>query len=180
MRQLHVKRLLAYSSVSHAGFMLAFVMLGSDPKWLIYYVLTYGLASLIAFVVTNYVQVYQLDDDQLDSFKGLVKRSPTLAIAMSIALLSMAGIPPLSGFMGKYIIIGQCMSAGHIALTIVMILSSVVAMYYYLKIIMSMFTPLENAGRIVPEKPQLLLIGFCSILLIAFFFGASVFEIIQW
>jgi NADH-quinone oxidoreductase subunit N len=182
MRQNNVKRLLAYSSISHAGFMLAFVMLGtaSDPKWLIYYVLTYSIASLVAFVVVNYVQSYHLGEEDFEGFKGLVKKSPTLAVAMTLSLLSMAGIPPLSGFMGKYIIIGECMSAGMIGLSIVMILTSVVAVFYYLRIIMAMFTPLENAGRILPERSQLILISVCSILLIAFFFGASIFEIILW
>lgn len=182
MRQTNIKRLLAYSGISHAGFMLAFVMLGasSDPKWLIYYVLTYSIASMIAFVIVNYVESYHLGMEDQDGFKGLVKKNPTLAIAMTLSLLSMAGLPPLSGFMGKYIIIGQCMRADLIGLTIIMILTSVVAMFYYLRIIMLMFTPLENAGRIIPEKGQMWIIGIGSVLIIALFFGASIFEIIQW
>jgi len=182
MRQDSIKRLLAFSSISHAGFMLAFVMLGAtaDPKWLIYYILTYSIASLIAFVTVNYVESFHLGMTDQEGFKGLVKKNPVLAVSMSLALLSMAGIPPLSGFMGKYIIIGQCMSSGMIGLTIVMIITSVVAMYYYLRIIMSMFTPLENAGRVMPEKSQLWMIGICSVLLFVFFFGASIFEIINW
>lgn len=182
MRQTTIKRLLAFSSISHAGFMLAFVMLGAqtDPKWLIYYIMTYSIASLVSFVVVNYVETYHLGMEDHEGFKGLVKKNPILAVGMTIALLSMAGIPPLSGFMGKYIIISQCMSADRIGLTVVMVLTSVVAMYYYLRIIIAMFTPLENAGRVMPEKIQVWAVAISSLLLIAFFFGASLFEIIIW
>jgi NADH-quinone oxidoreductase subunit N len=182
MRQTNIKRLLAFSGISHAGFMLAFVMLGngSDPKWLIYYVLTYSIASMISFVIVNYVESYHIGMEDQEGFKGLMKKNPTLAVAMIISLLSMAGIPPLSGFMGKYIIIGQCMRADLIGLAIIMILTSVVAMYYYLRVIMLMFTPLENAGRIIPERSQIWTIGICTLLIVVLFFGASIFEIIQW
>ncbi|MFN0033345.1 MAG: NADH-quinone oxidoreductase subunit N [Flavobacteriales bacterium] len=180
--QVNSKRLLAYSSISHAGFMLGFVMMSAQVpgKYLLFYVLAYSIASLTAFGALHHVSSAQMGEESTNAFKGLVKRNPMMAGAMTLALLSMAGIPPLSGFLAKYFVIKGVLNGGHLWLVIIMILSSVVAMYYYLKLIMAMFTPIENAGRIVVNKSQQILYGVFAVLLIALFFGAGVLEWVQF
>ena len=180
--QVNAKRLLAYSSVSHAGFMLGFVMMAQNApaKYLLYYVLTYGIASLTTFSVLQHVSSIQNGDESVTAFKGLGRRNPVLAGAMTIALLSMAGIPPVAGFLGKYYVITNVMSGGYIWLVVIMILTSVVSAYYYLKLIIAMFTPIENAGRIMVGALQKALYLLFTFLMIALFFGASILELIKW
>ena len=181
-RQSNSKRLLAYSSISHAGFMMGMVMLANHipGKYLLYYVLTYSIASLTAFGALHHVSSFQDGDESENAFKGLVKRNPMMAGAMTIALLSMAGIPPLSGFLAKYYVISGVLAHHSVWLVILMILTSVVSVYYYLKLIIAMFTPLENSGRIVVNKSTQILYGLFAFLLIALFFGASLLELVEF
>lgn len=181
-RQQNSKRLLAYSSISHAGFMMGGIMMcGSFPaKYLLYYILTYSLASLTAFAIFQKVSAKQNGLEEIDAFKGLVRRNPLMASAMTIALFSMAGIPPMSGFMAKYFVISEVLSGGYLWLVIIMILSSVVAMYYYLKLIIAMFSPIENAGRMVISTTQKTFYILLSALMILLFFGAAFLEVIAW
>lgn len=141
--QSNVKRILAYSGISHAGFMLASLLLVSfDPTSIFFYILSYGAASLLAFVI-----LYNLGKEHgedLNVFHGLAQKNPMSAALLSISLLSMAGIPPLAGFFGKYFII-QGIIQNHTWLAIVMILTSVVGMYYYLKVILAMYSKLTSA-----------------------------------
>ena len=147
-----------------------------DGKYLLFYVLAYSIASLTAFGALHHVSSVQMGEESTDAFKGLSKRNPMMAGAMTLALLSMAGIPPLSGFLAKYFVISGVMNGGYLWLVIIMILSSVVAMFYYLKLIIAMFTPIENAGRIVVNKSQQLLYGLFAVLLVALFFGAGMLD----
>lgn len=178
--QTNSKRLLAYSSISHAGFMLGAVLTANstNPKVMIYYVLAYGIASLTSFSILHHVSQSQNDAEEMDIFKGLVKRNPVMAGAMTLSLLSMAGIPPLSGFLAKYFVITDVMAAGHTGLVIIMILSSVIGVYYYLKVIVAMFTPLENAGRIVVSSTQQFVLILLSVFMIGLFFAAGLVEIL--
>lgn len=175
------KRLLAYSSLSHAGYMLGFVMMAENApaKYLMFYTLTYGIASMTSFSILQHVSSIQGGDDSREAFKGLVKRNPVMAGAMTVSLLSMAGIPPLSGFLGKYYAITQVLSGGHIALVIIMILTSAVAAYYYLRLIAAMFTPIENAGRIMTGGLQRGMYILLTLLIIVTFFAASLLELIE-
>jgi NADH-quinone oxidoreductase subunit N len=170
-----VKRLLAYSSISHAGFMLGAILFAStsSPHALLYYVATYSLASLASFAVLQYVSNYTDETVTYDSFKGLVRRNPVLAGTMTLALLSMAGIPPLSGFMAKYLVITGVIQGGAIWLAVIMILMSVVSVFYYLRLIVCMFTPLENAGRMVMMRSQTWTLVIISFLMIVLFFCAG-------
>jgi NADH-quinone oxidoreductase subunit N len=178
--QSNTKRMLAFSSISHAGFMLGFILVASttSPKYLIYYTLTYSLASLIAFFVIQHVAAIQNDDDSTDAFKGLVKRSPVMAISMTIALLSMAGIPPLSGFLAKYYVISNMVNHGYMALVIIMILTSAIGAFYYLRVISAIFTPIENAGRIMISDGMRRTFVVLSLLIVALFFAASLLELL--
>jgi NADH-quinone oxidoreductase subunit N len=178
--QSNTKRMLAFSSISHAGFMLGFVLAASTTpvKYLIFYTLTYSIASLISFFVVQQVAAIQQNDDTLNAFKGLIKRSPAMAISLTVALLSMAGIPPLSGFLAKYYVISNMVRTDHMALVIIMILTSAIGAVYYLRVIAAVFTPIENAGRIMISDRMRRTMVVLSTLLVVFFFAASLLELI--
>jgi len=178
--QTDTKRMLAFSSISHAGFMLGFVLTASttSPKYLIYYTLTYSIASLISFFVIQHVAAIQNEDASTDAFKGLIKRSPVMAVSMTIALLSMAGIPPLSGFLGKYYVITNVIEHEHMALVIIMVITSAIGAFYYLRVIGAIFTPIENAGRIMVSDGTRRTLAMLSVLLVVLFFAASLLELI--
>ena len=178
--QTNAKRMLAFSSVSHAGFMLGFVLVANTTpsKYLLFYTLTYSLASLIAFFVIQQVAAIQNDDDSVAAFKGLIKRSPVMAVSLSMALLSMAGIPPLSGFLAKYYVLSNLVEHEYMALVIIMIVTSAIGAVYYLRIITAIFTPIENAGRIMISDRMRRSLAVLSVLLVVLFFAASLLELL--
>lgn len=138
--QTNVKRMLAYSSISHAGFLLLAVVAFTDfsPKAILYYTAAYSVASITAFTVLIIV-TQKAGGELIDNFNGLGKKNPLLAVAMTIALLSLAGIPPTAGFFGKYYVLTAAMHSGHYWLVIIGILSSLVGVYYYFRIIIAMY-----------------------------------------
>jgi NADH-quinone oxidoreductase subunit N len=142
INQTNVKRLLAYSSISHAGYMLLGLIAGNATgiKGVAVYVLVYTFMNLGAFIVVVALRRNGIIGDELDDFAGLVERSPGYAVLMLIFLLSLAGIPPTAGFLGKYYIFLSLIETGHYALAVVATLYVAVAIYYYFKIVRSMFT----------------------------------------
>jgi NADH-quinone oxidoreductase subunit N len=139
--QTNVKRMLAFSSIGHVGFMLVAILAMSDfsAKAILYYTAAYSASSIAAFLVLYLVSSSNGGDATIDSFNGLVKRNPMMAGTMTMALLSMAGIPPLAGFFAKYFIFVTAFQNGFKGLVLIGILSSLVGVYYYFKIIIAMF-----------------------------------------
>lgn len=139
--QSSVRRLLAYSAIAHAGYMLLGVMSHSMAGMaaLVYYVVTYGLATLGAFGVVSVVK-HQTGGDTLADFAGLGRRAPLLAFAMLIFMLSLAGIPPLAGFFGKFYLFSAALATGHsdlglLWLVVLALAMSAVSLYYYLQVL---------------------------------------------
>ncbi len=160
--QSNVKRMLAYSGISHAAFMLATLIVpGFDPQSIVLYVLSYGIASLIAFSVMQ--SVGETAGEEISAYKGLSQSHPFSAAAMSFALLSMAGIPPLAGFFGKYYVISGLISQ-HPGLTIIMVLTSVEGMYYYLKVIFAMYQKTNTPVQIVEGNKYWLSLGIIALI----------------
>lgn len=144
IRQDNMKRLLAYSGISHAGFMLmALTALGSASANLFYYASAYAVAGIAAFTVLIAVTKNK-DNELISNFKGLGKKNPLLALVLSIALLSMGGIPIFAGFFGKFFLFQQAISNGFIALVIFGVINSFISIYYYLKVIVTMYTATEE------------------------------------
>jgi NADH-quinone oxidoreductase subunit N len=149
--QTDVKRVLAYSSIAHAGFILvAFVAVSkASVASVLFYVLTYGFTTLAAFGVVMLVRDADGEATHLSHWSGLARKSPLVAITMTILLLSMAGIPLTSGFIGKFYVFR---AAWHTAgpLVVIALLASAIAAFYYLRIVVLMFfaEPPENAPTI--------------------------------
>ena len=164
--QSSVRRLIAYSAIAHAGYMLLGV-LSHGPQSLaalIYYAITYGLTTLGAFGVVSVVEE-RAGDDKLSTFAGLSRRSPVLAFCMLIFMLSLAGIPPLAGFFGKFYVFTAALNSGApnlglLWLVILAIAMSAVSLYYYLQVLKQIYVidPAVGAGALnVPISSRMVL-----------------------
>jgi len=141
INQTNIKRLLAYSSISHAGYMLLGLVAGNDTgiKGIAVYILVYTFMNMGAFIVIVALRRKNVIGEDLDDIAGLVHRSPGYAVLMLICLLSLAGIPPTAGFLGKYYIFLSLIETRHYVLAVIGTLYAAVAIYYYFKIVRSMF-----------------------------------------
>ena len=145
--QFNVKRMLAFSGISHAGFMLMTLLnLDGSAGSLLYYASAYSLAGMAAFSVLLYV-CKNKDDEDMVHFHGLGKTNPILAAILTASLLSMAGIPIFAGFFAKLVLFSNVISGGYIALVIVAVLNSIISVGYYFKLILAMYTKESNEER---------------------------------
>jgi NADH-quinone oxidoreductase subunit N len=151
--QRDVKRMLAYSSIAHAGFLLTGVLAlnkaGLDAS--IYYLFAYGVATVGAFAVVTLVRDSAGEVTDLNRWAGLGKRSPWVATSFAIFLLAFAGIPLTSGFIGKFSIFSAAYESGSTAVVIAGVLSSAIAAFFYIRVIVLMFfsDPLEDATSVL-------------------------------
>jgi NADH-quinone oxidoreductase subunit N len=141
LNQKEMKRLLAYSSISHSGFMLIAVLAMSklSPASLLFYAFAYSFASVTIFAILIRVKNYKQSVGTVDAFNGLAKNNPFLAVAMSISLLSLAGIPVTAGFFAKYYIFVTAIQNGFVNIAIVGVIAALIGVYYYFRIIIAMF-----------------------------------------
>jgi NADH-quinone oxidoreductase subunit N len=144
INQTNIKRLLAYSSISHAGYMMLGLIAGNDPgvvgvTGILVYVMVYTFMNLGAFLVLVSLRRQRIIGEDLDDISGLMKKSPFHAVLMLIFLLSLAGIPPTAGFWGKLYIFYALIQTQHYTLAAIAVLFVAVAIYYYFKIVVSMF-----------------------------------------
>jgi NADH-quinone oxidoreductase subunit N len=161
--QSSVKRLLAYSAVAHAGYMLLGVLVtgyaGSAAPFapLLYYVTTYGLATVGAFAVVTLVE-QATGSDKLTAFAGLSRRAPVASFCMLVFMLSLAGIPPLSGFFGKFYIFTAAVGTsprdlGLLWLVVLAIATSAVSLYYYLQVLKQIYVAEAPDGDVALRTP---------------------------
>jgi NADH-quinone oxidoreductase subunit N len=169
--QTSVKRMLAYSSISHAAFMLM-AILANNRGWasissILYYSLAYSIGSIAAFTVLYNVSK-EKDNANIDAFYGLGKRNPLMAACMVVAMLSLAGIPVTAGFFAKYFVFATLIGTSFKWLIIVAILTSAVGAYYYFKVIIAMyFKPAETETEVPVETSHTVLLVLTSIFTIA-------------
>ena len=154
LTQTNTKRLLAYSSIAHVGYMLLGLVAGTATqvsidgiKGILIYLLVYTFMNLGAFGVITSLRHRNVVGDELDDLNGLYSRAPVEAVLMLVFLLSLAGIPPLAGFWGKYFIFLSLIETGHYALAALGVLYSVFGLYYYLKMANAMFMGKAEAGE---------------------------------
>jgi len=138
--QTNVKRLFAYSSITHAGYLMIGIAAGkvSGVQALLFYLAAYGVSNLAAFSVITLVGK-ALKNDRLETYKGLSQRSPYLAGMMFLALLSLAGVPPLAGFFGKFYILLAAVQAGLSWLALLGLLAVSISLFYYLTLVKKMY-----------------------------------------
>ena len=141
LSQNNLKRLIAYSAVSHAGYILLGIVAGNDTGYagIAVYILVYTFMNLGALLVVVAMRRDGILGEDMDQIAGLAQRSPAFAIFMAIFLLSLAGIPPTAGFLGKYYIFLSLIETAHYALAILAALYVAVSLYFYFRIVQSMF-----------------------------------------
>ncbi|APR83509.1 NADH-ubiquinone oxidoreductase chain N [Minicystis rosea] len=153
LAQDNVKRLLAYSSIAHAGYMLlGFAVLNeTGVAALVFYVVTYCFMNLGAFLVVMAVAEQRGGDETLAAFRGLGRRAPVTAAIMALFLFSLTGLPPLAGFVGKFYLFAALLEAGgawNFVLAVVGVINSVISLFYYARVVRAMY--LEPSDRAEP------------------------------
>ncbi len=156
--QTNFKRMLAYSTISHVGFVLLGLLSGvTDGKLAtgaygasLFYMVTYVLTTVLAFGVVLILSRQGFESEEISDLAGLNKRHPLLAFAILILMFSLAGIPPLVGFYAKLVVLQAALAAGHVVLTIVAVLFSLIGAFYYLRVVKTMYfdEPAANAPTV--------------------------------
>lgn len=150
--QSDIKRMLAYSSIAHAGYVLVALVAGGETgiSSALFYLLSYTFMNIGAFTVVILLGRKGQENTGLDDYSGLAARSPLLAILMSVFMFSLAGFPPTAGFMGKFYVFSAAVKSGFVGLVVIGVLNSLVSVYYYLRVVVIMFmrAPEPEAQRI--------------------------------
>ncbi|RKD20416.1 NADH dehydrogenase [Pelobium manganitolerans] len=159
------KRMLTYSSVSHAGYMLfAIVALGATSSNAIFvYTAAYSLASIIAFAVLILVKE-QTGSENFDSFNGLGKKNPFLALVVTVSMLSFAGIPLTAGFIGKFFMFSSALQEYHIWLVVLAIINAIISIFYYFRVIVAMYFKDAERKELVSNGYFKLVLGASAII----------------
>lgn len=171
LKQTNIKRMMAYSGISHAGFMLMYLQtVGMSATGLLYYAAAYSLAGIAAFAVIMSV-CRGKDNEDISNFYGLAKSQPLLAMALTGALLSLGGIPMFSGFFAKFFVFDQMLQADQLVLVIFGILNSIIAVYYYFGVVNVMFTcqKVEEVSKVPFEYKAVAVIAISLNLLLGLF-----------
>ncbi|WP_448383492.1 NADH-quinone oxidoreductase subunit N [Desulfosoma sp.] len=155
--QENIKRMLAYSSIAHAGYVLvAFLAAGElGLTSILYYMLAYTFMNIGAFAVITMLAGRGEARVKVDDYRGVGYKHPVAALAMSLFLFSLAGIPPTGGFMGKFYIFSAAVKQGYIWLAIIGVLNSVVSVYYYLRVTVAMYMQAPEGSEEVPAASAL-------------------------
>jgi len=151
IRQKNLKRFLAYSSISQAGYIMMAVISGSavGMSSLVYYVLVYMFSNLAVFGVVQAIE-NQTGKIQIDDYNGLYQTNPKLSVVMMLALFSLAGIPPFAGFFSKFFVFSAAAEQGFYVLLFIALLNTIISLYYYLLVVKAMFlTKSENPIEVV-------------------------------
>jgi NADH-quinone oxidoreductase subunit N len=167
LTQTNTKRLLAYSSINHAGYILLGVIAGNAMgiQGVLIYILVYAFMNLGAFLVLTSLASKGIAGEDINDLNGLMHKSPAHALWMLIFLLSLAGIPPTAGFLGKYLIFLSLLETGHPVLAVIAALYVAVAIYYYFRLVRAMFTtPEESVAPVTSSLGLKVALGVTGVL----------------
>jgi NADH-quinone oxidoreductase subunit N len=170
MKQGNFKRLLAYSSIGHSGFLMLAMLSQHDTSVsvLLYYTFVYSLATIPLFIIFILVKRASNGEEHISAFRGLYQQKPWLAVFSTILLISLAGIPPTAGFIAKYQVFVLSISHGYLGISIFAILMAIVGVYYYFYVLREVFTDSDHLEPIVITKLNAALIIVCSLAVIVF------------
>lgn len=153
LRQMSIKRMLAFSSIAHAGYIMIALVVGTPEaaSAAALYLLCYAVTNLGAFIVITAVDGASSEDrTAIDHYAGLARRHPLLAVTLTLFLISLAGFPPTAGFIGKFVLFKSALTQGFYLLVIAAVLNSLLSVYYYLRVVVKMFM-----ADPTPTTPQL-------------------------
>jgi NADH-quinone oxidoreductase subunit N len=180
--QTSIKRMLAYSSIAHGGYLLlALVSANQTAKGaILFYLLTYAVTNLGAFGIIGMLETNERPRDQIRDYAGLWNEHPQLAGLMAIFLLSLGGFPPFGGFIAKWYVFTAAMEAGYSWLAIIGVLTSVVSVFFYLRVIVMMFMTPAAAPMQLPAVPKLAGAALVVSALIVFYLGVLPTQVMNW
>jgi NADH-quinone oxidoreductase subunit N len=170
--QTNIKRMLAYSSIAHAGYLLLGIVSANDDgkAAILFYLLAYSVTNLAAFGVIALLGTRDRNNDELRDYAGLWQTHPALAALMTVCLLSLGGLPPTAGFIGKWYIFSAAVQEGHYWLAIIGVLTSVISVFFYLRIVVMMYmTEGSNAAR--PRVAATALAGLALAMIAVLYLG---------
>lgn len=171
LRQQRVKRILAYSSIAHMGYLLVALLAGGalGLQAGMFYLVAYLVTTLGAFGVVAVMSRPEQDADDLEDFRGLFWRRPTLAVILTVMLLSLAGIPLTAGFLGKFYTVMAGAASSSWGLLLVLIAGSTVGLFYYLRVLITLYTrPGEESGRVLFLLPPMPITGGIALTALTF------------
>jgi NADH-quinone oxidoreductase subunit N len=171
--QTSLKRMLAYSSIAHGGYLLAALVAGNDvgKAAILFYLAAYALTNLGAFGVIALLGSRERANDDLRDYAGLWHTHPALTVLMTIFLLSLGGFPPTAGFIAKWFVFSAAVGAGYYGLAIIGVLSSVVSVFFYLRIAVMMFMTERDARPVPPPISGVALFGLTVSLIGVLYLG---------
>jgi NADH-quinone oxidoreductase subunit N len=182
IRQQNLKRFLAFSSISQAGYILLGLIGGNELGMasVIYYILVYIFSNLGAFGVVAAISNHS-GKENMDDYNGLYQTNPKLSLIMTLALFSLAGIPPVAGFFGKFFLFTAAAQKGFYLLVLIAVLNTIIALFYYLLVVKAMFinkseSPIEKFRSDFPTR---LALGICIAGLVVTGFASIVFDAIR-
>jgi NADH-quinone oxidoreductase subunit N len=148
--QSNLKRMLAYSSIAHGGYLLVGLVAANQvgKAAILFYLLAYAITNLAAFGVIALLGTRDRNNDELRDYAGLWHTHPGLAALMTVSLLSLGGLPPTAGFIGKWYIFSAAVSAGYYGLAIIGVLTSVISVFFYLRVVVMMYMADRQAGPV--------------------------------
>lgn len=152
LRQTDLKRMLAYSSVAQAGYLLLAVVAGNRAGLVggLFYLAAYATMTFGAFGVVTLLARSDSDGSEISELRGLGYRHPALGALLALFMLALAGVPPTAGFMGKLFVFVAAIKAGYTGLTIIAVVSSAISLYYYLRVVIVVYSPPDSARRAQP------------------------------
>ena len=173
LTQGNIKRMLAYSSIAHAGYVLIGVVAGTSRgvTALLIYLMVYVFMQLGAFAIVVLLRRQDVIGDELKDMSGLYFRYPAAACAMLFFMLSLGGIPPTAGFMGKFWLFSAAIESGYIWLAVIGVVNSAISLYYYVRVVVFMWFNEEALGSPVVTSPSM------AVALTVSFAGAAVFGV---
>ena len=145
--QTSVKRMLAYSSIAHGGYLLVGLVAANEigKAAILFYLAAYAITNLAAFGVIALLGARDKGNDELRDYAGLWYSHPVLAALMTVCLLSLGGIPPTAGFIGKWYIFSAAVSSGYYGLAVIGVLTSVISVFFYLRVVVMMYMQERSA-----------------------------------
>jgi NADH-quinone oxidoreductase subunit N len=180
--QSSVKRMLAYSSIAHAGYLLIALLAANDigKGAVLFYLLTYAVTNIGAFGVVAVLDNGDRPNDQVRDYAGLSRTHPVLAALMTIFLLSLGGFPPTAGFIAKWYVFSAAVKADYVWVAIVGVLTSVVSVFYYLRIVVMMYMTPSDAPIQIPPIPKTAAFALVVSALVVLYLGILPTRVLDW
>jgi NADH-quinone oxidoreductase subunit N len=171
--QTSLKRMLAYSSIAHGGYLLVALVAGGDvgKASILFYLVVYAVTNLGAFALIALLSTRDKPMEHLDDYKGLWFSSPVMAGLLTVFLLSLGGFPPTAGFVAKWYVFSAAVRAGQFSLAIVGVLTSVISVFFYLRIVVMMYMSDRAEGEAPPAPTRTALLALAASVAVLLYLG---------